>query len=240
MRTFVAVLLFCFLSTLGVTNAHSNMGLIRRVVAAHPDLPTSVRPPAARTPAIRTDSDCATTNYNSRFWAQFGGTSTKLLGNWHGSGSLKVIDKASGVVYVTDAMSSTWNVTFDDILGRIDWIDNTVTSGTSISNDIFHRYLTPGGNMFGGWYSCTNLDDASTAGAIDREVEVFPGLSTSYSVMTNKSTGEQLSDCTYHFTDSDLLNLVSCKYYDGLSSFVPPGLTIQYSLSMRKQGVAKR
>lgn len=232
---------FCFIAAaFVVTNAHVNAKAIKRILDSHSSELAAVVPATASTAstttpaAIRTDGDCVRTNYNRRFWDQVGGTSTKLIGNWYGSGNVRIMDKATGNVYISLPLTSIWNVTFNDALGRIDWVDITSSGGVTMAPDTFHRYLTQGGVLNSGWYSCTNLDDSSTAGSIDRELDVF-GLDTSYSVLTTKQGGVEQSGCTYHFdTASYNTNSVGCTYYDTLGSFVPPGLTVQYYIRMLK------
>lgn len=222
-------LLFIAFLLLSSVSANFHLEKMHQFVQAH--LPTAYPTPATKRniETARTNAAlCNPTNFNRRFWDQKGGTSTLLLGNWEGTGTLSLIHKASTTPIFVDTVFNTWNVTFQE--GYIKWIDNFRPASLPPSlGDTFSRYLQSGTQNE--WYCCTNIESNTTPETVDYEFDVF-GLPTSYSALIDRQTGAHRAACTYHFEDSTHA-VGSCTYYE-VPGVLPPGILLDYVIYLTK------
>lgn len=105
-----------FLGLLFLSSVSANFHLekMKQFVQIHLPTAYTTPPPAKRNiKTARTNAAvCGPTNFNLQFWNQKGGTSTALLGNREGTGTLSLMDKASTTPIFVDSVFNTWNVTF--------------------------------------------------------------------------------------------------------------------------------
>lgn len=221
------VFLFLGLVFLSSVSANFHLETMRQFVNTH--LPATPGPARRSVETERTNTaECTQTNFNRQFWNQKGGTSTRLLGNWEGVGTLSLIYKAAAVPVFVDTIADTWNVTFQD--GYIHWVDSfqpaSLPPGPA---DVFSRYLQS--DAQNEWYCCTAIQSVTASNSVDYELDVF-GLPTSYSALIDKQTGVHQAACTYHF-ESDTRVIGSCTYYEALG-ILPPGILLNYVIYMTK------